>query len=234
MLKRARSVSVDSESEICLLKGDVLALKATVEPANSTDVIRFYSSDKDVATVGLTSGKITAKKQGVTTITVYAKATKATSNSSKNNKVCTVTVHVMERNVFPETAVCGIETEVCIRNGSTMIPVSDLPEGYSVNVEPVTDCTYSDGVLVMTSENGVAEVVVSSEDYKVPCRQKIKAVSFKAAPNRVALMYEGKEDQECQSFEVNIESRSSGMKGTYIKVTNDVVFGEIKKLKQEI
>ena len=31
-----------------------------------------------------------------------------------------------------------------------------------------------------------------------------------------------------------IESRSSGMKGTYIKVTNDVVFGEIKKLKQEM
>jgi transcriptional pleiotropic repressor len=31
-----------------------------------------------------------------------------------------------------------------------------------------------------------------------------------------------------------IESRSSGMKGTYIKVTNDVVFSEIKKLKQEI
>lgn len=31
-----------------------------------------------------------------------------------------------------------------------------------------------------------------------------------------------------------IESRSSGMKGTYIKVTNDVVFNEIKKLKQEL
>ena len=31
-----------------------------------------------------------------------------------------------------------------------------------------------------------------------------------------------------------IESRSSGMKGTYIKVTNDVVFNEIKKLKAEI
>ena len=31
-----------------------------------------------------------------------------------------------------------------------------------------------------------------------------------------------------------IESRSSGMKGTYIKVTNDVVFGEIKKLKREM
>ncbi|WP_029232078.1 GTP-sensing pleiotropic transcriptional regulator CodY [Butyrivibrio sp. VCB2006] len=31
-----------------------------------------------------------------------------------------------------------------------------------------------------------------------------------------------------------IESRSSGMKGTYIKVTNDVVFNEIKKLKAEL
>ena len=30
-----------------------------------------------------------------------------------------------------------------------------------------------------------------------------------------------------------IESRSSGMKGTYIKVMNDVVFDELKKLKNE-
>ncbi|SHI15672.1 transcriptional pleiotropic repressor [Butyrivibrio fibrisolvens DSM 3071] len=30
-----------------------------------------------------------------------------------------------------------------------------------------------------------------------------------------------------------IESRSSGMKGTYIKVLNDVVFDEVKKLKKE-
>ena len=30
-----------------------------------------------------------------------------------------------------------------------------------------------------------------------------------------------------------IESRSSGMKGTYIKVVNDVVFSELKKLKKQ-
>ena len=30
-----------------------------------------------------------------------------------------------------------------------------------------------------------------------------------------------------------IESRSSGMKGTYIKVLNDMVFGEVEKLKKE-
>jgi transcriptional pleiotropic repressor len=31
-----------------------------------------------------------------------------------------------------------------------------------------------------------------------------------------------------------IESRSSGMKGTYIKVTNDVVFDELKKAAQQM
>lgn len=31
-----------------------------------------------------------------------------------------------------------------------------------------------------------------------------------------------------------IESRSSGMKGTYIKVLNDVVFGELEKVKSRI
>ncbi len=30
-----------------------------------------------------------------------------------------------------------------------------------------------------------------------------------------------------------IESRSSGMKGTYIKVLNDMVFDEVEKLKEE-
>lgn len=30
-----------------------------------------------------------------------------------------------------------------------------------------------------------------------------------------------------------IESRSSGMKGTYIKVINDVVFDELKKLEDK-
>ena len=31
-----------------------------------------------------------------------------------------------------------------------------------------------------------------------------------------------------------IESRSSGMKGTYIKVLNDAVFGELDKLKEHM
>ena len=30
-----------------------------------------------------------------------------------------------------------------------------------------------------------------------------------------------------------IESRSSGMRGTYIKVLNDVIFDELKKMKEK-
>ena len=57
-------------------------------------MIRFYSSDRTVATVGLSSGKVTAVNYGETEITVYAKATKATTNASKYNKVAIVKVRV--------------------------------------------------------------------------------------------------------------------------------------------
>ena len=69
-------------------------MTATKNPVTSTDVIRFYSEDKNVATVGLTTGKVTAKNNGKTTIKVYSKATKATANNSKYNKIATVTVYV--------------------------------------------------------------------------------------------------------------------------------------------
>ena len=69
-------------------------LKAKLTPESSTDIIRFYSSDKNVATVGATSGKLKAVREGKTTIMVYAKATKATSNSSKSNRIAKVNVYV--------------------------------------------------------------------------------------------------------------------------------------------
>lgn len=93
VLARATSVAVNS-TEVYLNVNDTFPLKATLTPANSTDVVRFISQDKSIATVGLTAGKITAKKEGKTTIQVLAKATKATANSSINNIVATVDVYV--------------------------------------------------------------------------------------------------------------------------------------------
>ena len=100
VLLRATDVSV-SPSELTLSVGETATLAATLTPGNSTDVVRFYSDDKDIATVGLSSGKVTGKKVGETTITVYAKATKATANSSKYNKVAKVKVTVTKAKPVP-------------------------------------------------------------------------------------------------------------------------------------
>ncbi len=91
--QRATSITTN-KSEIYLSKGSTETITAMKNPTTSTDVIRFYSDDKNVATVGATSGKVTAKNNGKATIKVYSKATKATANNSKYNKVATVTVYV--------------------------------------------------------------------------------------------------------------------------------------------
>ena len=93
VLQRATSISVEP-TEINLGIGETYKLAATKKPATSTDVVKFYSSDKTIATVGMTSGKVTAKAKGIATITVHAMATKATSQSNRYNKTATVTVRV--------------------------------------------------------------------------------------------------------------------------------------------
>ena len=94
VLQRAESIKADVEALFLDSIGDTATLKATKTPTTSTDVIKFYSSDRSVATVGVTSGKVTAKGEGTCQITIYALATKATSTKSKYNKVTTVEVNV--------------------------------------------------------------------------------------------------------------------------------------------
>ena len=60
----------------------------------STDVIRFYSNDKEIVTIGSTSGKARAYQKGETTIKVIAKASNSTSSSNKANKATNINVYV--------------------------------------------------------------------------------------------------------------------------------------------
>jgi hypothetical protein len=89
-----RSTSVEVGDDFTLTTGETKKLAATLTPSNSTDVINYVSSNKDVATVGLTGGVVTGKAAGEATITVYAKATKSSSNKSTKTKVDTVKVTV--------------------------------------------------------------------------------------------------------------------------------------------
>lgn len=96
VLMRSTKVTPDVETVTLGAIGATHTLHASLTPENSTDVIRFFSEDKTIATIGMTSGKITAKGFGETTINIYAKATKATSNANKANKLAQVKVIVKE------------------------------------------------------------------------------------------------------------------------------------------
>ena len=94
VLQRAKSITT-STSELFLGQvGDTARITAQLSPSTSTDVVRFESSDKTIAIVGATSGKVTAKAEGTCTISVISKATKMTSDSSKSNVVRKVKVQV--------------------------------------------------------------------------------------------------------------------------------------------
>lgn len=90
---RQRCTSVKA-SDIYLNPGDYIYVKAKLTPSTSTDVIRFYSNDKEIVTIGATSGKARAYKKGETTVSVIAKASKSTSNSNKANKATNINVYV--------------------------------------------------------------------------------------------------------------------------------------------
>lgn len=90
---RQRCTSVKA-SDIYLNPGDSAYVKAKLTPSTSTDVIRFYSNDKEIVTIGSTSGKARAYQKGETTVSVIAKASKSTSNSNKANKATNINVYV--------------------------------------------------------------------------------------------------------------------------------------------
>lgn len=90
---RQRCTSVKA-SDIYLNPGDSAYVKAKLTPSTSTDVIRFYSNDKEIVTIGATSGKARAYKKGETTVSVIAKASNSTSSSNKANKATNINVYV--------------------------------------------------------------------------------------------------------------------------------------------
>ena len=131
VLQRATSVSADVET-LYLAPGETYTLKATLTPSTSTDVIRFISTDKTIATVGATTGKMTARAVGETTITIYAKERASTANSSLYNRKATVRVVVRKP---PLTA------EVTGENQVKVTFFEDVPDGitaenFSVTQEP--------------------------------------------------------------------------------------------------
>ncbi len=93
VLKRSTKVSAD-EQIILSKPGDTAVINTWLTPDDSSDVVRFSSKDKKIATVESTTGEVKAVGYGTTTIDVIAKAKKSVGNTSKTNKRTTVKVIV--------------------------------------------------------------------------------------------------------------------------------------------
>ncbi|MBP0984843.1 MAG: Ig-like domain-containing protein [Oscillospiraceae bacterium] len=91
---RATSIT-PSESEIYLTDiGNTAELSVTMTPSNSTDIIRYFSDNKDVATVTQKTGVVTAEGEGTATITIYSKRTAASEADDEGNATASVKVTV--------------------------------------------------------------------------------------------------------------------------------------------
>lgn len=92
---RATSVNIGAE-DFELAVGEKKDLDAVKTPANSTDTLRYFSSDEKVATVDTKTGIVTAVAAGEATIKVASKGAWFTANNSKYNKYDEVKVTVVD------------------------------------------------------------------------------------------------------------------------------------------
>lgn len=128
VLQRATAVSAGAET-LYLSQGDRYTLKPTLTPTTSTDVLRFISDDKSIATVGQISGTVTAKALGETTITIYAKEQATKYNADPENRTTTVRVVVGEK---PQKA------EVVDAKQIKLTFLEDIPDGVTAEHFSVT------------------------------------------------------------------------------------------------
>ena len=157
VLQKATSISLD-KTTLSMTEGDEVTLKATVEPANSTDPVSWSSSDTAVVTVDA-NGKVTAVKEGSATITATAGSVSAT---------CEVTV---AKRIIPVASITLNKTRVTLHPGETEILTATIaPENATDNT---LTWTSSYPAAVTVDANGkITAVAVGAASIHVSCGGK--------------------------------------------------------------
>ncbi|BCN30416.1 Ig-like domain-containing protein [Anaeromicropila herbilytica] len=145
----ATSVSVLS-SDVTLVVGESSVLHRTVNPSNSTDTTSWYSDDKSIVTVNTKTGKITAKKPGVATITCVA-----------GGKSDTVKVTVVGLN----------RTSITLEQYSTYtLAVYGVTSGINWDTMDPEVCRVDTSGKITSARIGVTYVVATVNGKKLYCR----------------------------------------------------------------
>lgn len=208
---RAKSISIAKESQITLLKGGYYTLKPVVTPAKSTDYLRFVSSNPSVVKVNLYTGKVQAIKPGTATITVIAKATKATKNSDKANVKDSVTVKVVSNYAttstwtntlvnLPGTGTVKLSSKHAVKittpsgDFSNKYLVVNAPEGHVVNnglfksisVYGIKDSTYYEN-----AKGNTLHVFDKETRFVITDQASVKALNLNAKNGTLRLIANG-------------------------------------------
>ncbi|SET48247.1 Ig-like domain-containing protein [[Clostridium] polysaccharolyticum] len=93
-IRRRSDYIVPSRKSLTLVMGQTHKLSVRKSPRNSTDVIRYYSSNTKVAKVDSCTGKITALTIGTASIYACSKADIKTSNQDSSNRKVHIPVKV--------------------------------------------------------------------------------------------------------------------------------------------
>jgi uncharacterized protein YjdB len=145
----ATSVSILSQ-DVTMVVGETSYLHKTVSPANSTDSTRWYSADTSIVSVNSSTGKITARKAGVATITCVA-----------GGKSDTVKVTVVGLN----------RSSITLEQYSTYnLAVYGVTSGVSWDVLDPEVCRISATGQVTSARIGVTYVTATVNGRKLYCR----------------------------------------------------------------
>lgn len=146
-VKRRTDYLYTNKKTITLVTGETAKVLVKKSPVTSTDVFRYQSSNKNVATVNSSTGQVKAVSAGTAYITVYSKANALTPNNDSSNKKIRIRIKVYSSIVSAKQV--GLDQVEVTFSGK---PAS---------------LTYHDFKLVNNSNNTVNVVAVSITDNTV-------------------------------------------------------------------
>ena len=161
-----------NQSKIDVKKGKTYQLKATVYPTNTTNQkLTWTSDDSSIATVN-SSGKITAKSAGTTTIWV------STANGKTAKCVVNVQVLAVELNIIPDAITLKEGQSKQLKSVVSPIDTTERVKWHSSNPK-IAKVDQTGKVTALKSGETVIYATTDSLDYWAGCNVRVK----KAATN---------------------------------------------------